>query len=79
MPISLRIHPEKAEMIKKAATKTGMTKTAYILEAVDEKLGLIKKREQTIRELAGWLAHNEAKELRQSLEIFNKVNEGDWD
>ena len=79
MPISLRIHPEKTEMIKKAAMKTGMKKTAYILEAVDEKLGLIKKREQTIRELAGWLSQNEAKELRQSLEIFNKVNEGDWD
>ena len=79
MPISLRIHPEKAEMIKKAAMKTGMTKTAYILEAVDEKLGIVKNREQTIRELAGWISHKEAKELRQSLEIFNRVDEGDWD
>ena len=66
-------------MIKKAAVKTGKTKTAYILEAVDEKLGLIKNREQTIRELAGWLSHDEAEELRKSLEIFNKINEGEWD
>ena len=79
MPISLRIPPKKEEMLKKAATKTGKTRTAYILEAVDEKLGLIKNREQTIRELAGWLTHEEAEELRKSLEIFNEVNEGDWD
>ena len=52
MPLSLRIPSEKNEMIKKAAAKTGKTKSAYILEAVDEKLGLIKDREQMIRELA---------------------------
>ena len=79
MPISLRIPEDKEKMINRAASKAKKTKTAYILEAVDEKLGLIKKREQTIRELAGWLSHNEARELRQSVEIFNKVNEGDWD
>ena len=44
MPISLRIPPEKEEMIKRVAVKTGKTKTALILEAVDEKLGLVKKR-----------------------------------
>ena len=59
--------------------KTGKTKTAYILEAVDEKLGLIKNREQTIRDLSGWLSHDEAEELRTSLKIFNKINEGEWD
>lgn len=79
MPISLRIAPKKAEIIKKAAMKTGKTKTGYILEAVDEKLGLIKNREQTIRDLAGWLSHDEAEELRTSLEIFNKINQGEWD
>ena len=79
MPISLRIPPKKEEIIKKVAKKTGKTKTAYILEAVDEKLGLIKNREQTIRELAGWMSHDEAEELRNSLDIFNKINKGDWD
>jgi predicted DNA-binding protein len=79
MPISLRIPPEKEKMIKNFAKKTHTTKTAVILEAVDEKLGLTKSREQTIRELAGWLTAEEAHELRESVEIFSQINEGDWD
>jgi len=79
MPISLRIPPEKEKLIQKAARKSGTTKTAIILEAVDEKLGLSKPREQIIREFAGWLSHDEAHELRQSLEAFSKINEGDWE
>ncbi len=79
MPLSLRIPSEKEEMIKKAATKSGKTKSAFILEAVEEKLGLIKGRDQLIRELAGWLSHEEAEKLRESVNIFNKVNQGDWD
>ncbi len=79
MPLSLRIPPQKEEMIKKAAKRAGKTKSAYILEAVDEKLGLVKNREQMIREFAGWLSHDEAEELRKATEVFNQVNEGDWD
>ena len=79
MPLSLRIPPEKEEMIRKAAAKAGKTKTAYILEAVDEKLGLRKSRAQTIRELAGWLSREEAEELRKSVEVFSRVDEEDWD
>jgi uncharacterized protein (DUF1778 family) len=79
MPLSLRIPPETEEMIEKAAARAGKTKSAYILDAVKEKLGLIEKREQIIRELAGWLSHEEAEELRKSFEVFNKVHEGDWD
>jgi len=79
MPISLRIPPEKEALIKKAAIKAGKTKTGYIVEAVDEKLGFIKSRERVIRELSGWLSHEEAEGLRKSVEVFNKVNEGDWD
>ena len=67
MPLSLRIPPEKEGMIKKAALKSGKTKSAYILEAVEEKLGIGKNREQTIREFAGWLSHEEAAELRSRL------------
>jgi hypothetical protein len=78
MPLSLRIPPEKDEMIKKAAAKRGKAKSAYILEAVEEKLGLIKGSDQLIRELAGWLSNDEAEELRKSIGIFNKVNQGDW-
>ncbi len=79
MPLSLRIPPKKETMIKKAAMRAGKTKSAYILEAVDEKLGLVKDREKMIRELAGWLSHDEAEELRKATEIFNQINEGDWD
>ena len=78
MPVSLRIPSEKNEFLKKAAAKSKKTKTAYILEAVDEKLGLIKNREQVVRELAGWLSHKEAQELRRAVKTFNKVEEGDW-
>ena len=79
MPLSLRIPTEKEEKIKQAAMKAGKSKSAYILDAVDEKLGLVKNREQTVRELAGWLSHEEADELRRELEVFNRINEGDWD
>ena len=79
MPVSLRIPPAKEEKIRKAAAKTGKTKTAFILEAVDEKLGLQKSREQVIRELSGWLSHDEAEELRKAVEVFNTINQGDWD
>ncbi len=79
MPLSLRIPPEKEARIKKAAMRAGKTKSAYILEAVDEKLGLVKDREKMIREVAGWLSHDEAEELRKATEIFNQINPGDWD
>jgi hypothetical protein len=45
---------------------------------VDEKLGLTKSREQTIRELAGWLTPEEADELRKSVDVFSQIHEGDW-
>ncbi len=46
MPLSLRIPPKKEDMIRKADIKAGKTKSAYILEALDEKLGLVKDREK---------------------------------
>ena len=79
MPLSLRIPPQKEEMLKRTARKEGKTKSAYILEAVDEKLGLVKDREKTIRELAGWLSHGEAEELRKGTAVFDRINEEDWD
>ena len=79
MPVSLRIPSGKDELLRKAAAKSRKTKTAYILEAVDEKLGFVKDREKVVRELAGWLSHQEAQELRKAVERFNKVDEEDWD
>ena len=78
MPISLRIPSDKEKIINRAALKARKTKTAYILEAVYEKLGLTRTREQMIREMSGWVSHEEAEELRKSVEIFRKVNEEDW-
>ncbi len=78
MPVSLRIPPEKDELIKAASKKAGKTKSAYIIEAIDEKIGIVKNRGKIIRDLAGWMSHEEAKELKKSLEIFNRIDEGDW-
>ena len=79
MPLSLRIPPEKEKKIRKAAARSGKTKTSYVLEAIDEKLGLQKPRAVLIRETAGWMAHEEAEELRQAISIFDKIHKGDWD
>jgi hypothetical protein len=78
MPLSLRIPPEKEKLIEMAARKEGKTKSAFILEAIDEKLGVTRTREQMIRDLAGWLSHEEAEELRRSVDVFDQIHEGDW-
>ncbi|MCX5846315.1 MAG: DUF1778 domain-containing protein [Deltaproteobacteria bacterium] len=78
MPISLRIPSDKEEIIKKQASLAGKTKTKFILEAIDDKLGISGDREQFIRRFAGWLTSDEADELRRSLDVFEKVNEEDW-
>ena len=78
MPISLRIPKEKEEMIRKEARKEKKTKTAFILAAIDEKLGLAKSREETIRETAGWLSREDAQKLRKALAVFSEINEEDW-
>ena len=78
MPLSLRIPPDKERMIKRAAAKARKTKTAFILEAVYEKLGLTKSREQLVREMAGWLVRKEAEALRRSVGVFSKVDEEEW-
>ena len=78
MPLSLRIPPDKEKLIEKAIKRAGKTKSAFIIEAIDEKLGVVENREQKIRKLSGWLSHEEAEELRESMAVFRKINEGDW-
>lgn len=78
MPISLRMPPEKEEIIRQLAAKAGKTKTALILEALDEKLGLGEKREDLVRRMAGWMSHEEAEELREAVSIFGRVAKRDW-
>lgn len=79
MPLSLRIPRDKERAIKNAASKAGKTKTAFILDTLDEKLGIRKDREQTIRALGGWMSHEEAEALRREVKAFDTVNPGDWD
>ena len=64
-------------MLSDTGGKVGKTYGVFD-EAIDEKLGLVKNRKKTIRQLAGWLTHEEAEELRTSLDVFNQINEGDW-
>jgi uncharacterized protein (DUF1778 family) len=78
MPISLRIPPKQEEAITKAAKKSGKTKTAFIIEAVNEKLGLIENREQVVRRTAGWLSPEEASDLKAAMKEFEEIHEGDW-
>ena len=78
MPISLRIPPKREEAIAKAAKKAGKTKTAFIIEAINEKLGLIKNREQVVRRTAGWLSPEEASDLKAAVKEFEEIREGDW-
>jgi uncharacterized protein (DUF1778 family) len=78
MPTSLRIPPKQEEAITRAAKKAGKTKTAFILEAVNEKLGLVENREQLVRKTAGWLSPEEASDLKAAVEVFDEIHEGDW-
>ena len=65
-------------MIEKAAMKEKKSKTAFVIEAIDEKLGLVKNRENALRNFAGWLSSNEAGELRRAASVFETIYEGDW-
>lgn len=78
MPISLRIPADKEQLIRRAAKEAGKTKTGFILDAVDEKLQLVQDREQLIRKTAGWLSTEEGSVLRKEMEVFEQVNEADW-
>jgi hypothetical protein len=78
MPMSLRIPIQKENMIAKAASKEHKSKTAFVIEAIDEKLGLVKSRESALRNFAGWLSSREAEELRHATSVFETIQEGDW-
>lgn len=78
MPMSLRIPIQKENLIEKAAIKEKKTKTAFVIEAIDEKLGLIRNRESALRDFAGWLSSKEAAELRRATSVFETIQEGDW-
>ena len=78
MPFSLRIPPEKARLIREAAERDGLTQTAFIMEAVDRKLGVSPGRALIIKSLAGWLDQAEGVELEAHLAVFEQIQPGDW-
>jgi predicted DNA-binding protein len=79
MPISIRLPFFKEEILKRIAKQRGKTKTAIILEAIDEKLGLKETQKDKILRLAGWMSSEEAAELQETLRVFEEVEEGDYD
>mgnify|MGYP000592661247 CR=1 FL=1 len=79
MPISIRLPSFKEQMLKRIAKQRGKTKTAIILEAIDEKLGLKETQKEKILRLAGWMSPEEAAELQTALRAFEEVEEGDYD
>lgn len=78
MQVSLRVPPEISNRLKRLAEKTGKTKTALILEAIDEKYAPKKERSQLIREIAGWMPRAESNALRKAVSDFDKVDDMDW-
>lgn len=78
MSISLRISSDTEKRLKAMADKTGKTKTALILDALDEKYHLKKSRAEIIKELAGWMSAEEAAQLREAVSAFEAVDEEDW-
>ena len=78
MAMSVRIPPDRERLIERYAKETGKTKSAVIIEAIDEKFGLAKSRAQIAQDMAGWMVAEEAGELRSSLKAFEAIHEDDW-
>jgi hypothetical protein len=60
------------------AVKTGKTKTALILEALNEKYTPKKDRSQLIRNLAGWMPKTECNALRYVVSVLSAADEIYW-
>jgi hypothetical protein len=78
MQVSLRIPRETGDRLQALAAKTGKTKTALILEALDEKYAPKKNRSQLIRDLAGWMPETECDALRHAVSDFSVIDEKEW-
>ena len=78
MQISLRVPSKTGERLKALAAKTGKTKTALILEALQEKYEPRTDRSQRVRDLAGWMSRSECEALRQTTAEFDTVDDEDW-
>ncbi len=74
MFLRLNILADKEKLIQRSSKKAGKSVNAFINEAIDEKLGLTKNTEQLIREMAGYLSHEEAEGLRVAANQINEIN-----
>jgi hypothetical protein len=78
MQVSLRVPEKTGNRLNSLAKKTGKTKSALIMEALDEKYYPEKDRAHLIRELSGWMPRTECNALREAVTEFNAVNDEDW-
>jgi hypothetical protein len=78
MHISLRVPAKTGDRLKALEAATGKTKTALVLEALQEKYEPQTNRSQLIRDLAGWMSKSECDELRKSAAELDTVDEEDW-
>jgi len=78
MQVSLRVPPKTGDRLKSLEAKTGKTKTALILEALEEKYELKNDHSQIVRNLSGWMPKAECQALRETVAEFNTINEEDW-
>jgi hypothetical protein len=61
-------------MVEEPPTQSGKEKVALISEDIVVKRSLPKSREKIVREMAGWLTHKEAEELRRATRVFSQIN-----
>ena len=78
MQISLRVPPKTGDRLKALEAETGKTKTALILEALQEKYEPRTDRSKLVRDLAGWMSKSECEELRKTVAEFDTIDDEDW-
>ena len=78
MQVSFRVPEITGNRLNALAKKTGKTKSALILEALDEKYRPETDRAQFIHELSGWMSKTECQALREAVSEFNAVDDEDW-
>ena len=61
-------------MVVRKTTQHGKEKQSFISKPIDVKEGLRNSREKAIRELAGWLTHEEAEALNRAIRVFGQKN-----
>jgi hypothetical protein len=71
--------PRERERLEVMLWKRFLQKLGYGWEAIDEKLCFQKPKAEMIREMAGWLSHEETEEIRKAVFVFRTVHEGDWE